>query len=49
MSFEPSKALKAEVKELLRHYPKDQERSASLMVLHAIQEEYGYVEPAAME
>ncbi|MBL68268.1 MAG: NAD(P)H-dependent oxidoreductase subunit E [Verrucomicrobiales bacterium] len=49
MSFEPSKSLKAEVKELLTHYPKNEKRSASLMVLHAIQEEHGYVEPAAME
>ncbi len=48
MSFEPSKSLKAEVKELLTHYPKDQKRSASLMVLHSIQEEYGYVEREAM-
>ena len=48
MSFEPSKSLKAEVMELLKHYPKDQKRSASLMVLHAIQEEYGYVEREAM-
>jgi len=48
MSFTPSKSLKAEVKELLRHYPKDQKRSASLMVLHAIQEEYGHVERQAM-
>ena len=48
MSFEPSKSLKAEVKELLTHYPRDQKRSASLMVLHAIQEEYGYVEREAM-
>ena len=48
MSFTPSKSLKAEVKELLRHYPKDQKRSASLMVLHAIQEEYGHVEREAM-
>jgi len=48
MSFEPSKSLKSEVKELIRHYPKDQKRSASLMVLHAIQEDYGYVEREAM-
>jgi len=48
MTFEPSKSLKAEVRELLRHYPKDQKRSASLMVLHAIQEEYGHVEREAM-
>ena len=41
MSFEPSKSLKADVRELVKHYPKDQKRSASLMVLHAIQEEYG--------
>ena len=49
MPYEPSKSLKAEVRELLTHYPKDQARSASLMVLHAIQEEHGYVERDAME
>ena len=49
MSFEPSKSLKAEVRKLLKHYPKDQKRSAALMVLHAIQEEHGYVERNAME
>lgn len=49
MSFEPSKSLKAEVRELVKHYPKDQKRSASLMVLHAIQEEHDYVERNAME
>ena len=48
MTFKPSKSLKAEVRELLKHYPKDQKRSASLMVLHAIQEEYGHVEREAM-
>ena len=48
MSFEPSKSLKTEVLELVKHYPEDQKRSASLMVLHAIQEEYGYVERKAM-
>ena len=49
MSFEPSKSLKAEVRKLVKRYPKDQKRSASLMVLHAIQDEYGYVERNAME
>ena len=49
MSFTPSKSLKTSVAELLTHYPKDQQRSASLMVLHAIQEEQGYVKRDAME
>ena len=49
MSFTPSNTLDAEVDELISHYPDGEKRSASLMVLHAIQEEHGYVDPEAMK
>ena len=49
MSFTPSDNLKNEVSELLTHYPEGEERSASLMVLHAIQEEAGYISKEAMQ
>jgi NADH-quinone oxidoreductase subunit E len=39
--------LKAEVEELLTHYP--QQRSASLMVLHLFQERFGFVSRQAVE
>jgi NADH-quinone oxidoreductase subunit E len=37
----------AEIEELLTHYPK--KRSASLMLLHAVQEHYGYISRQAVE
>ena len=37
----------AEIDELITHYPK--KRSASLMLLHAVQERYGYVSRQAVE
>lgn len=40
-------ALATEVDELLSHYPK--KRSASLMLLHAVQEHFGYISRQAME
>ena len=40
-------ALDAEITELITHYPK--KRSASLMLLHAIQEHFGYVSRQAVE
>ena len=40
-------ALEAEIDELITHYP--QKRSASLMVLHAIQEHFGWVSQEAVE
>ena len=43
-----SENLKQEVAELLTHYPEG-ERSASLMVLHAIQSEAGYISKEAMQ
>ena len=49
MSFTPSDNLKEEVSELLTHYPEGEKRSASLMVLHAIQEEDGHISKEAMQ
>src|SRR6058998_1207419 len=40
-------ALEAEVDELITHYP--QKRSASLMLLHAMQEHFGYISRQAVE
>ena len=40
-------ALLAEIDELITHYPK--RRSASLMLLHAIQEHFGYISRQAVE
>ena len=46
-AFKVSKDLEAEVDELISHYP--QKRSASLMVLHAVQERFGYISTEAIE
>ena len=40
-------ALEAEIDELITHYP--QKRSASLMVLHAMQEHFGWISQEAVE
>src|SRR6266704_6371894 len=40
-------ALEAEIDELITHYPK--KRSASLMLLHAVQEHFGYISQQAVE
>jgi NADH-quinone oxidoreductase subunit E len=47
MSFAVPSSLEAQVDELIGHYP--QKRSASLMVLHALQEHFGFISLAAME
>ena len=49
MNFSPSDNLKQEVAKLLTHYPEGEQRSASLMVLHAIQSEAGYISKEAMQ
>ena len=49
MNFTPSNTLDAEVDELITHYPDGEKRSASLMVLHAIQDEHGHVDSEAMK
>ena len=48
MSFVVPANLEAEIDELISHYPQ-QRRSASLMLLHAMQEHFGYVSRDAIE
>jgi NADH-quinone oxidoreductase subunit E len=45
--FSLAAPLVAEIDELITHYPK--KRSASLMLLHAIQEHFGYISRQAVE
>lgn len=47
MSFQATPQLEAEVDELITHYPV--KRAASLMVLHAIQERFGWISPDAVK
>lgn len=47
MSFTVPANLEAEIDELITHYPV--KRSASLMLLHALQEHFGYIAPEATE
>ena len=45
--FAVSASMLSEIDELITHYPK--KRSASLMLLHAIQEHFGYISRQAVE
>jgi NADH-quinone oxidoreductase subunit E len=45
--FEVPAELMAEIDEVITHYPK--KRSASLMLLHAVQEHFGYISRQAVE
>ncbi|HXT39385.1 MAG TPA: NAD(P)H-dependent oxidoreductase subunit E [Candidatus Angelobacter sp.] len=47
MSFSVPEQLQAEIDELITHYP--QKRSASLMVLHAVQDHFGWISREAIE
>ncbi len=47
MSFKVSTELEAEVNELITHYPV--KRAASLMVLHTIQEKFGWNSQEAVQ
>jgi len=47
MNFTVSARLEAAIDELMAHYP--QKRSASLMVLHAVQEQFGWISCEAIE
>ena len=40
-------SVEAEIDELITHYPR--KRSASLMLLHALQEQFGYISRQAVE
>ena len=42
-------SLEAEIDELITHYPADKKRSASLMLLHALQEHFGWLSKEAIE
>src|SRR5665213_1178026 len=46
MNFTATPSLEAEVDELITHYPV--KRAASLMVLHAIQEQFGWISREAV-
>jgi NADH-quinone oxidoreductase subunit E len=47
MTFQVPTNIEAEIDELISHYP--QKRSASLMVLHALQDRFGHISAEAME
>jgi len=47
MTFTVPAQLEAEINELISHYP--QKRSASLMLLHAVQEHFGHISRDAIE
>ena len=47
MAFSVPTQVEAEIDELISHYP--QKRSASLMLLHALQEHFGFISSEAME
>ena len=47
MNFAVPAKLETEIDELITHYP--QKRSASLMVLHAVQDHFGYISSEAIE
>ena len=47
MSFSVPANLETEIDEVLTHYP--EKRAASLMVLHAIQDQFGWISPEAVE
>ena len=49
MSFTVPAKLEAEIDELITHYPPDKKRSASLMLLHALQEHFGWLSKEAIE
>ena len=47
MNFAVPSNLQAEINELITHYP--QKRSATVMVLHALQDHFGFISPEAIE
>src|SRR3989442_3023873 len=47
MPFNVPASLEREVDEIMTHYP--QKRSASLMVLHAVQDQFGWISREAIE
>jgi NADH-quinone oxidoreductase subunit E len=48
-AFAVPTALEARIDELITHYPSDKKRSASLIVLHAVQEHFGWISQEAVQ
>jgi len=49
MNFTVPSPLETEIDEIITHYPPDKKRSASLMLLHALQEHFGWLSKEAIE
>jgi NADH-quinone oxidoreductase subunit E len=49
MTFNVPTPLEQEIDEVISHYPADKKRAASLMVLHAIQEHFGWISKESVE
>lgn len=49
MTFAVPTKVEAEIDDLITHYPSEKKRSASLMVLHALQEHFGWLSKEAIE
>src|SRR5262245_27555614 len=49
MTFVVPSSLEAEIDQILLRYPPEHKRSASLMVLHAIQDHFGWISREAMQ
>jgi len=49
MTFSVPAELEAEIDELITHYPPDKKRSASLMLLHALQDHFGWLSKEIIE
>jgi NADH-quinone oxidoreductase subunit E len=49
MTFAVPKEVEAEIDELITHYPPGKPRAASLMVLHALQDHFGWLPKEAIE
>jgi NADH-quinone oxidoreductase subunit E len=49
MNFTVPAKIETEIDELVSHYPADKKRSASLMLLHALQEHFGWISKEAIE
>jgi NADH-quinone oxidoreductase subunit E len=49
MTFNVPSQLEAEIDELITHYPPGRQRGAALMLLHSLQERFGYISKDAIE
>jgi len=49
MTFSVPASLEAEIDQVITHYPPEKKRSASLMVLHALQDHFGWLSKEAIQ